>query len=124
LPGSGLAQVREVFLADALSFIDGAERLLKAAVLDRDLEMHFGFAAEALYMRCVLALIGADGAAERFVIGEDGAKAERKNSGEFEAVTDHARVVFGCLLIEIFLGIVFGDDDCEITGWVEEDLIP
>ena len=63
------------------------------------------------------------GAAKRFVIGKDGAEAEREDSGDFEAVTDHARVIFGRLLIEIFLGIVFRNDDCEITGWIEEDLI-
>ena len=61
LSGSGLTQVGEVFLADALSFVDSAERLRKTAVLDRDLEVHFGFAAQALYMRCVLALIRALG---------------------------------------------------------------
>jgi hypothetical protein len=103
LPGSGLAQVGEIFLADALTFIDGAERLRHTAVIDRDLEMHLGFAAQALYMRRVLALVGADGTAQGFVIGEDGAEAEGKNSREFEAVTDDARVIFGGLLIEIFL---------------------
>jgi hypothetical protein len=85
--------------------------------------MHLGFAAKALYMRRVLTLIGADGATQCFVISEDGAEAERKNSGKLEAVANYACVVSGGLLIEIFLGIVFGDDDCEITGWVEEDLV-
>jgi hypothetical protein len=86
--------------------------------------MHLSFAAQALYMCRVLALIGADGTAQCFVIGEDGAEAEGKNSRELEAVTDYAGVVFGGLLIEIFLRIVLRDDDCEITGWVKEDLIP
>src|SRR6201995_281843 len=64
LPGSGFAQVGEIFLTDALSFVDSAERLRQAAVVDRDLEMHLGFAAQALYMRRVLTLIGADRTAQ------------------------------------------------------------
>jgi hypothetical protein len=75
-------------------------------------------------VRRVLALIGADGAAQCFIIGKDGAEAEGKYGGEFEAVAYDAGVVFGGLMIEIFLGIVFGDDDREITGWIEEDLVP
>jgi hypothetical protein len=106
LPGSGLAQVGEVFLADAV-FMSHRARLLQTAVVDGDLQMHLGFAAQAFHMRRVLALVGADGAAQCFVIGKDGAEAERKDSGEFEAVADDACMVFGGLLIEIFLWIVF-----------------
>jgi hypothetical protein len=86
--------------------------------------MHLGFAAQALHMRRVLALIGANGAAQRFIIGEDGTEAEGKYGGELETVADYAGMVPGGLLIEIFLWIVFRNDDCEITGWIEEDLIP
>lgn len=75
-------------------------------------------------MGCVLALIGTYGAPESFVIGKNGAKAEGKHGGKFEAVSDHASVIFGGLLIEIFLRIVFRNDNCEFTGWIKEDLIP
>ena len=124
LTGSSFPQVGEIFLADIVLRGDGAKRLLEAAVLDHDLEMHLGFAAQAFHVRRVLALIGADGAAERFIIGEDSTEAEGKYGRELETVADDTGMVPGGLLIEIFLWIVFRNDDCEITGWIEEDLIP
>src|ERR1700742_3189142 len=97
--------------------------LLQTAVVDDDFQVHFRLPSQALNMCHVLALVGADGTSQGFVIRKDRAEAEGKNSGEFEAVADHAGVVLGCLLVQAFLGIVFGDDDCEITGWIKENLI-
>src|SRR5882757_5934147 len=95
LTGSGLAQVGEIFLAHSVLAGDSAERLLQTTVIDSDLQVHLCLTAQAFHMRRVLALIGADGAAKRFIIGEDGAEAEGKDSGESKAVTDHACVIFG-----------------------------
>jgi hypothetical protein len=43
--------------------------------------MHLRFSAQAFDVGRVLALIGADGTPECFVIREDGAEAEGKHSG-------------------------------------------
>jgi hypothetical protein len=85
--------------------------------------MHFSFATQPFDVRSELPLIGTNGAPERFIIGKDSAEAEGKYGGVFKAVTDHACVIDGGLLIEIFFWIVFGDDNGEITGWIKEDLI-
>ena len=79
LLGGVFAQAGEVFLADAAH--EDRFRLLAAAVVDHDFQVHFGFAAEAFDIGEELALVGADGATEGFVIGENGAEAEGKDGG-------------------------------------------
>jgi hypothetical protein len=52
--------------------------LLLAAVIYVDLQVHLGFAVQALEIALKLALIGADGLTKGFIILENGAKTERK----------------------------------------------
>ena len=52
---------------------------LRATVVDEDLQMHLGFAAELIDVGEELTLIGADGFAEGFVIVKNRAEAERKD---------------------------------------------
>ena len=67
-------------------------------VVDEDLEVHFGLAAQTLDVGHEVALVGTDGAAEGVVIVKGGAEAERKNGGLCEAAGDDAGVVAGrCL---------------------------
>ena len=40
-----------------------------------------------------------------------------------QAAKDHARVISGCLMVQVFDWIVLGNDDGKVTGWIEEDLI-
>ena len=94
-----------------------------AAIVDEDLEVHLGFAAEFIDVAEELTLVGPDGFAKAFVVIEDGAEAERKDGGVFEAVSDDASMIHTGFLIEGFCGIVFADDNGEVTGWVKEDLV-
>ncbi len=92
--------------------------------------MHLGLAAQALDVGQEVALVGADRAAQRVVILERGAEAERKNGGLVKAAGDHAGVVasgglrLGAGQAAGVFGQVLGDDNGEIGGWKEEDLIP
>jgi hypothetical protein len=98
-------------------------KLTAAAVVDEDLEVHLGFAAEFIDVAEELALVGPDGFAEAFVVVEDGAEPEGKDGGVFEAVSDDASMIHTGFLIQGFCGIVFADDNGKVTGWVEENLI-
>jgi len=120
--GGVLAEIGEVLASNSLGG-SVVLHLLAATVVDEDLEVHLGLAAEFVYIANKLALVGADGLAEHVVIFEYGSKSEGKHRGVLKAIRDDASVVDAGLLIERFQGIMFADDDCEITGGVEEDLI-
>jgi hypothetical protein len=122
LAGGILAQVREVFAADALSGKIAAEGSC-TAIVDEDLDVHLGFAAKLINIRLKLALIGADGFAEEFVRIKDGPKSEWKNGGMLKTVCDHSCMIDSRSLIEAFCRIVFAYDDCEVTCRVKENLI-
>ena len=96
LPAGALAQAGEVLLSDGHVAGGGAG----ADVVDQDLEVHLGLAAEPFDVGDEVALVGADGAAQTIVVGEGGVEAEGKHGGEFEAVRDDACVILGGLLIE------------------------
>jgi hypothetical protein len=124
LAGAGgcFAEVAEVFAANGIG-LNMAFEELGAAVVDEDLEVHLGLAAEFIDVALKLALVGADGLAEGFVVVEDGAEAEGKNRGVLKAVGDDAGVVDAGLLIEVIRGVVFADDDGEVAGGVEKYLV-
>jgi hypothetical protein len=82
-----------------------------AAVVDKDLEVHLGFAAEFIDVAEELTLVGPDGFAQAFVVVEYGAEAKRKDGGMFEAVSDDASMIHTRFLIEGFCGIVFADNN-------------
>ena len=109
LAGGAFAELREVLLADAF----GGEMLFQfaAAIVDADLEMHLGFSVEAFKIGLELALIGADGFAEAFIVLKDGAEAEGEDGGLLEAIGDHPCMVDSGFLVEGLGGVVFADDD-------------
>ena len=85
LAAGGLAQGAEVVLpGDGVALCS-----LRAGggqyVVDQHLEVHFGFAAEPLDVGQEVALVGADGTAERVVIFKGGAEPEGQNGGLREA---------------------------------------
>ena len=87
--------------------------------------MHLGLAAEAFDVGQEVALVGADGAAKRIVVGEGGAEAERKDGGVFETICDDTCMISSELAIErchLFVR-VFRDDNGEVTCGKEEGLI-
>jgi hypothetical protein len=40
-----------------------------------------------------------------------------------KAVSDNSRVIYAGLLIQWFLRVVFADDDGEVAGWVQKNLV-
>jgi hypothetical protein len=115
--GRIFAQIAQVFAANALSG-EVALNLFGAAVIDKDLEVHFGLAAKLVNIAQELALIGANGFAESLVVRKDGAEAEGKDGGVLETIGDDACVIDTRLLVKRFLRIMFTDNDGEITGWI------
>ena len=96
LPGSRIAQAGEVFLPDA-GFAGGllGGKVAGAGVVDKHLEVHFGFAAKAFDVGEEVPLVGADRTPKRIVVGKDGGKAEGKDGGELEAIGDDAGMIAG-----------------------------
>jgi hypothetical protein len=121
LAGCRFAEIGEIASADLVGGV--LSQLAGAAIVDEDLEVHLGFSTKFVNVAEELTLVGPDGLAKAFVIVEHGAESEGKNGGMFEAVSDDACMIHTGLLIKGFFGIVFADDNGEITGWVEEDLI-
>ena len=111
LAGSGFAKVGEVFAAD-LIWRQISEFFAAGAIVNEDLEMHLGFAAEFFDVSEELSLVGPDGFAETFVFVEDRAESEGKDGGVFETICDHSCVVDPGFLIECICRVVFADDDC------------
>jgi hypothetical protein len=93
LLGGIFAQAGEVLLANAVHQ-DGLVEFA-ATVVDDDFQVHLGFAAKAVEISEKLALIGPDGTAEGFVVGEDGPEAKGEDGGHLEAVGDDFTVVYG-----------------------------
>ena len=85
--------------------------------------MHLGLAAQLVDVALELPLIGADGLAQGLVVVEDGAEPEGKHGGVLKAVGDDPGVVDAGFLVEGFRGVVLADDDGEVAGGVEEDLV-
>jgi hypothetical protein len=107
------AEVGKIFLANAFEreMLGSLVDLLLAAGVDVDLEMHFGLAVQTLQVALELALVGADGFSQAFVILKDSSKTEREDGRVFEAVSDNSGVIDACFLIHDFGGIVFADND-------------
>jgi hypothetical protein len=122
LAGGGLAEIREVF-ATYLLGIEVGELASATAIIDEDLEMHFGFAAEFFDIAEELSLVGPDGFAEAFVVVKDGTESEGKDGRVLETICDNSCVVYPGFLIKSICRVMFTDDDCKITGWVKENLI-
>jgi hypothetical protein len=122
LTGSRFAEVGEIFASDLVGWEVG-QFTTAAAVIDKDLEVHLGFSAEFFDIAEELPLVGPDGLAEAFVIVEDGTESEGKYGGMLEAISDHSRMIDAGFLIQSFCRVVFADDNCEVTGWVKENLI-
>jgi hypothetical protein len=122
LAGSGLAEIGEISAAHLVSGELG-ELTYAAAVVDEDPKVHLGFAADFFDVAEELSLVGPDGFTEAIVVVEDGAESKRKNGGVFKAISDDSCVVHTGFLVQGFCRIVFADDNCEVTGWVKEDLV-
>jgi hypothetical protein len=98
-------------------------KLAGAAVIHKDLKVHFGFAAQFVDVAEELTLVGPDGFAEAVVVVENGAETEGKYGGMSKAVSDDTSMIHTRFLIQGFCGIVFADDNGKITGWVKENLV-
>jgi hypothetical protein len=124
LTGAGriLAEIGQVTATHAFGW-ELALDFLAATVIDKDLEMHFGFAAELVNVAEELALVGADGFAKAFVVAKDGSKPKGKDRGMLEAVGDDPGMIDAGFLVEGFRRIVFADDNSEVTSGVKEDLV-
>ncbi len=121
LLGGVFTKTAEVLLADPVH--EDWLVLFATTVVDDYFEVHLGFATETVEVGQELALVGANGAAQGFVIGEHRAEAEGKHRGQFEAVGNDLGVVDGRFLDEGLFGIVFADDDSQVTCGIEENLI-
>ena len=112
LQGRAFAQVGEIRPAHSgYRFRGIAADLFAAAIVEHDLEVHLGLAAEAFDVGDELALVGADRPAQGFVVCKDSSKTERQNGGSFEAVGDDTGVLDAGLLGEVLRGRVFADDN-------------
>jgi len=89
----------------------------------KDLEVHLGLAAELLNISLELPLIGADGLAEALIVVEDCSEAERQHRGMLEAVCDDPGMVYARFLVQYVRGVMFADDDRQVAGGIEKDLI-
>ena len=100
-PRGVLAQIGQVLAANGLR-----GRVLfqffAAAVVDKDLQVHLGLAAQLVNVPKELPLVGADGLAQNFVVVKDRSKPEGKHGGMLEAVRDDPGVVYAGLLVEGF----------------------
>jgi hypothetical protein len=85
--------------------------------------VHLGLAAKAVEIGQKLPLIGADGPPQGLIIGKNGAESEGEDGGHLEAVSDNFTVVDGGFLDKRLAGVVFTDNNSEITGGIEENLI-
>jgi hypothetical protein len=92
--------------------------LAAATVVDKYLQVHFGLAAQLVDVSEKLSLVGSNGFAKRFIVAEDGSKAERKDGGMLKAIGNHAGMIDAGFLVEGLLWIVLADDDCEVTGGI------
>jgi hypothetical protein len=110
LTGCCLAKVGEIASADLVGGELG--KFTAAAIVDEDLEVHFGFAAEFIDIAEELSLVGPDGLAEAFVVVEDSAESEGKDCGVFEAICNDSCVVDPGFLIECVCRVMFTDDNC------------
>ncbi len=121
-PRGVLPQIAQIFAANPF----GGEMLLdfaRAAVVDEDLEVHLGLAAQLVDVAEELTLVGANGLAEHFVVREDGAEPEGKYGGMLEAVGDDPCVIDAGFLVEGFPGIVLAHNNGEVTCRIKEYLI-
>lgn len=105
------AKVGEVFAADLVGG-EIREFFAAGAVVNEDLEVHLGFAAEFFYVAEELALVGPDGFAKAFVVVEDSAESEGKYGGVLETICDDSCVVDPGFLIKSFCRVMFTDDYC------------
>ena len=117
-----LSQAAQIFTADAFG------RLLVfqsvgTAILDHDLEVHFGLAAQLLEVPHELALVRPDRLAQALIVVENRAEPEGQHGGMLKAVGDHAGMIHACFLIQIVGGCVLADDDGEVACRVEEYLV-
>ena len=111
LTGGGLAEICEVF-ATYLFGVEVGEFATATAIIDKDLEVHFGLAAEFLNIAEELSLVGPDGFAEAFVVVEDGTESEGKDGRVLETICDNSCVVDPGFLIKSICRVMFADDDC------------
>jgi len=117
-----LAQAAQVLTAYTLGGQMLGERV-GATVVDEDLEVHLRFAPQLVDVALELALVGADGLAQAFIVGEDGAESEGQHGGVLEDVGDHTCMVHAGLLVEGFRGVVLADNDGEVAGGVKKYLV-
>jgi hypothetical protein len=111
LASSCLSKVREIFAADFLRGKIG-EFFAAGAIVDEDLQVHFGFAAEFFDVAEELSLVGPDGLAKAFVVVEDCAESEGKYGGVLETICDDSCVVDPGFLIKCVCRVMFADDNC------------
>jgi len=122
LAGCCFAEVGEVFAAHLIGREVG-EFATATTVVDENLEVHLGFTAEFFDVSEELALVGPNRFAEAFVVVENCTESEGKNGGVFEAISDDSCMIDARFMVQGFYGIMFADDNCEVTGWVKENLI-
>ena len=120
--GGVFAQAAEIFAPDAIG-TEMAIDLAAGAVVHEDLQVHFGLAAQFLNVGKELALIGADGLAQAFIVVKDSTETEGQYRGMLEAVSDDPGVIDARLLCECFLLVVLADDNGEVAGGIEENLV-
>ena len=111
LTGGCLSKIREVFAADFLRGEIG-EFFAAGAIVNEDLQVHFGFAAEFFDVAEELTLVGPDGLAKAFILIEDCAESEGKYGGVLETICYDSCVVDPGFLIKNICRVMFADDDC------------
>jgi len=125
LAAGAFPQPGQIFLAHAVRH--STVKLARTGVIHQYLQVHLSLAVEPFQIGQEVALVGADGPAQSFIICKYGVEAEGKNGGKFEAVADYARVIHRRLLwpafCEIVIGIMFGNDDGQVAGGKKKCLI-
>lgn len=98
-------------------------KVLGTAVIDEDLQVHLGLAAQFLDIALKLALVGTNRLAEDFVVIEDCPETEGKHRRVLETICNDPGVIDAGLLIQCLLWIVLADDNCEVAGWIKKYLV-
>jgi len=120
--GGTFAQVGEVTPACVVA-PEMAVDFTAGAIVNKDFQVHFGFAAKLLNVGKKLALVGPNGFAQAFVVVEYSAEPERKNRGMLEAIRDHPGMIHTGFVVEWVLWVIFADHHRQVTGGVEKNLV-
>jgi hypothetical protein len=98
-------------------------QLLGAAIVHEDPEVHLRLAAQFFDIPKELPLVRPDGLAQALVVMKNRSEAERQDGRVLKAIGNDPCMVHARFLVQVFYWIVLADDNGQLTGGIQEDLI-